>query len=146
MEIITDKRIINKLNKEPFKLKPQYKPSKKQYVTDCELVKEWIVSIGKGQLTDRAKVMMCMVVDNLTKVLQNRYIDKPEEFHDMVVCCYIDVLTTWKTFNYKKYENCFPYISEKIKRSAAKNFNSWHGIKSYDKSISPKFYRISNMK
>lgn len=92
------------------------------YIYDHELLKEIIISKGKGNLTERGKLLLYQLALNISPKLNKNYQDTDLNY-DCMYGGVLKLLTTWKSFNELKYDKCIPYFTELYKRSSAENYN-----------------------
>lgn len=111
-----------------------------KYLDAVDLTYEIIISQGKGKLTSKCATMLINIVENLIKRFD--YVN-PEDRKDCLSGGILAVLTNWKHFDYKKYNNAFPYISEIAKRGIAKCYGEISG-KNFTMNYTPTFISLSN--
>lgn len=99
------------------KLKKLHKP-----VIDNELFKEIIISKGKGQLTERSKILLWELSIKIFKPMYYRYNDEDIRY-DVYMTGVEELFNKWKTFNDKKYDKAIPFFYEIFKRGIATGCN-----------------------
>ena len=103
------------------------------YVNDRDLTRELILSVGKGKLTDKASIMIILIIKNIQR--KKQYISK-ELQEDVYMEAVLQVLSkSWKTYDSQKSDSCFAFISECAKRALAGGYNKMMNIKSGDDNI-----------
>ena len=106
----------------------------KNYVRDNELTYEIILSKGKGDPTEKLKMMLYKMVYNINRRF---YYYDDDMRYDIMMETYISIMKNYKSYDEKKYNSSFSYITEIIKRSHTKHFHmeSNKGIK-----VNPSYY------
>lgn len=111
-----------------------------KYLNDADLTYELIISSGQGKLTEKCKLMLVMISNEMIKKFN--YTDKDLEY-DCKMFGLICMFENWHHFNFERYEKSFPYMSEIFKRGVARgliyNSNSVKGIDA------KKIYSVNNL-
>lgn len=97
------------------------------YIKDKDLLKQIIISKGKGKLTRKAEGMLFTLATNVT--FKMSYYDHNTK-HDCMMQGVYRLLLGWKHFDTKKYDCALPYFTEVFKRGIAEGYNMLKNIKS----------------
>ena len=128
--------------KKPNKVVISYsKVKEKPFLNDIDLLKEIIVSKGKGQLTNKCEIMLILIVNKLISKFRYQNIDDRLDCKNDAI---LKLLSEWKGFNEYKYEKALPYFTELAKRSMANCYNQLKGNQRYNGK--PRMISISNWK
>jgi len=114
----------------------------KKYLINIDLTYQIILSKGKGDPTEKLKLMIYDICNGVNK----RFYYKNEDIkYDIMMETYIYTLGVYSGYNEKKFNNAFAYITEIVKRSHTKYFRmeSKKGIKMNNKLFNDTFYFVS---
>lgn len=96
----------------------------KKYINDAIFTKEIIISKGKGKLTEKAGLMIYKLSERVFRANHRMIIYRDNVYYEDVKSGGLEAgLKNWKTFNHKKYDSAFNYLTEIIKRGQTKIFN-----------------------
>jgi len=123
------KKYSQKKSYKDYQQKYQREYKSKNYIFDSKLTYELILSKGKGSPTEKLMLYIYKICKGINSKF--KYNDSDMRY-DILMESYLKVLNSWKTFNEKKYNKSFPFISEIVKRAHAKNFKDLSNNNHYD--------------
>lgn len=101
------------------------------YLEDDDLYYELVLSKGLGYLTNNANKYFIRMAKKIMEKKAGSY--KGDDQYDCQQNGILMLLSSWKTFDDRKYKTAFPYATEVFKRGMAAGYNEIMNKKSYHK-------------
>ena len=101
------------------------------YLEDDDLCYELILSKGLGYPTITVTKYFNKLANKILEKKAGAY--KGDDMYDCRQTGILMLLSSWKTFDERKFKNAFPYATEVFKRGMAAGYNEIMNKKSYHK-------------
>ena len=113
------------------------------YLEDCDLYYEIVLSKGKGYLTRKAERYFELIAKNAIRKLSSRFKDE-DEMNDCMQTGRLVLLEKWYNFDEKKFKYALPYFSEVAKRGFTAGYNECRGRKPHQQNNFIKFISLNS--
>ena len=113
------------------------------YLEDCDLYYEVVLSKGKGYLTRKAEHYFELIARNSIRKLSSKFRDE-DEMNDCLQTGLLSLFQNWYNFDEKRFKYALPYFTEVAKRGFTQGSNEIRGIKSHQQKNYIKFISLDS--